>query len=363
MAGKGDVYARFCLAIEKLDSEREEALAELKSLYKNSKHITSGFYLANYSSDPNKRAELLREVSNSGNSYSAVCARRELLLSEMLESPGSEDKPKFDRAYEQLLSLAKDGFMPASVRLESFIRVNFEKLSRFGDFTGDILELYGILEKPGLNSNYYKLRHAEILVKLGRWEEAVGIVSPIAEEFLKTENFTMEQSMSSYLGGDLYAGAKSATIMACAYENGLGLKKNGDKAKEYRGKVLLLQNESFCENFADSFEKSNVLLYCSPKDSKAYREASNGLKNSRVSRLREYNLKLAKKIEEASKKPIESLKNSSDEIEKVEYAKKLLDIKAIYSFRYKIGKYDNKNAQDAISILEKLAKGEVNTPI
>lgn len=360
LATEGNVDAKFRLALEEMPYSQDKAIAKIKSLYYDSKHLLSGYYIANRCSNPDEKSKLLLEIANSGNSYTSVLAKCNILKDDLKSSLHSKDKEKFDKAYSELLSYAKMEFQPAAVMLIFFIKTNLDEVENLKDVSKDILSLYEILSKNSqTHAKYYALCHAETLIKLGRWNEAIPILQPIANDFMKRENFTMAQSMARTISGNFYAEAKATALMACAYENGLGVRKDEALEKKYRDKTIQLQNEWFFKSFTRAFEMSygdkNSFVFDSPKDAKIYRDAAIESENSKMRRLRDYNSEIAKKIETASKMPIECLKNASDEIGKVEYAKKLLGLKSINIDKYTLGKYNKEKSKEAISILEELA--------
>lgn len=360
LAKQGNLDAKFRLAIDKMAYSRDEAIEEIKSLYYDSKHLISGYYIANRLSNQNERLEILREISDNGNSYTSACAKCDILAENLKLSLDSLDKEKFDKYYSELLSYAKSDFQPAAVHLKFFIETNLEKIEKLKDVSKDILFLYKTLARISkTDEKYYALEYAEALAKSGKWDEAVAMLKPLADDFTKHGSFRMGQLLSQRVGGNFYAEAKAAALMACACDNGLGTAKDENAAKRYRDKVMQLQNEWFLKSFARMFDASDVdknsFVFDSPEDAKAYRAAAKKIKNSRAERLRNYYSRLAKKISDASKKSLDDLKSASDEIEKVEYAKKLLDLKSINVRKYTIGKYNNDNAKEAISILETLA--------
>ena len=360
LAKQGNLDAKFRLAIDKMAYSRDEAIEEIKSLYYDSKHLMSGYYIANRLSNQNERLEILGEIADRGNSYTSVCAKCDILAENLKSSLDSRDKEKFDKYYSELLSYAKSDFQPAAVHLKFFIETNQEEIKKLKDVSKDILFLHKTLARISkTDEKYYTLEYAEALAKSGKWDEAVAMLKPLADDFAKHGSFRMGQSLSQRLGGNFYAEAKSAALMACACDNGLGTAKDENAAKKYRDKVMQLQNEWFLKSFARTFDASGVdknsFVFDSPKDAKAYRDAAKKIKNSRTERLRDYYVSLAKKISDASKKSLDDLKSASDEIGKVEYAKKLLDLKSINVGKYTIGKYNNDKAKEAISILETLA--------
>ena len=64
----------------------------------------------------------------------------------------------------------------------------------------------------------------------------------------------------------------------------------------------------------------------SPEEAAMYANMAREFENSATDRMREYNASIEEKIKKAYNKSLEELKNSSDDIEKVVYAKKLLGL-------------------------------------
>lgn len=79
------------------------------------------------------------------------------------------------------------------------------------------------------------------------------------------------------------------------------------------------------------------------------------LSDKSIEDLRNYNLTMTKKLKAVSSKSLDELAKATDEIGKVEYAKKLLGIDISQYDRFLIAKYNNAKAKEAIEILEKLA--------
>lgn len=358
LAAKGDSSAKFRLLLENNYTLSEaEKLKILSEIYEKDKHLAAGYQLATLTPDRTKREKILKEISESGSSPTALLAKSTILASKLNSDFGKDAK----QAYDELLNLAKGGVQPAAAELAFFIKTNFSQFKNPSDFYEGALIAYKTLaEKSSFDAKYYRLCQAEFLIRLGKWKDAAELLQPLAKDFMARSNFTMWDSLLKNLDGDFYAEAKACALLACAYEEGLGVPKSAKKAGELRAKVYALQNEKFCKNFSYSFEESygeRAYFLCdSSREAKIYKDWARELEASRTERLRNYNLKVSKKIEEVSKKPLEELKNSSDEIGKVEYAKKLLDLETFDNIALRIGKYNKEKSAEALSILEELAK-------
>lgn len=358
LAANGDSSAKFRLLLENNYTLSEaEKLKILSEIYEKDKHLAAGYQLATLTPDRTKREKILKEISESGSSPTALLAKTTILASKLNSDFGKDAK----QAYDELLNLAKGGVQPAAAELAFFIKTNFSQFKNPSDFYEGALIAYKTLaEKSSFDVKYYKLCQAEFLIRLGKWNDAAELLKPLAKDFMAQGNFTMWYSLFSALEGYFYAEAKACALLACAYEEGLGVPKDAKKASELRAKVYALQNEKFCKNFSYSFEESygeRAYFLCdSPREAKIYKDWARELEASRTERLRNYNLKVSREIEEVSKKPLEELKNASDEIGKVEYAKKLLDLETFDNIALRIGKYNKKKAAEALSILKELAK-------
>ena len=361
LAEDGDSDAKLRLAINKVSNSPKEALEEMKNLYVKSGNLTAGYYIANRFSSPDEKKELLRQISQKGNSYYSVIARCDLLIDDLKDSLSAGDKRAFYSAYGELLNYAKKDFQPAAIKLAFFIDTHAESLKGFKNISEENMFLYKKLSEisKGSNNNY-KVRYAQELAKSGKWKLALSELMPLVSDFMARKNFSMEESLMRSSNNKLYAEAKATAITACAYENGLGVRKDTKKAKEYRDKIAQIKNPWWYRHFADTFEESygrkGSFIFSSPIDAKTYRNLSTESENNKTERLRQYNLSIAQKVEKAQKKSLEELKNATDEIGKVEYAKKLLGVKTLDAGRYTIGKYNNANAKEAIGLLEKMAK-------
>ncbi len=361
LANEGNVEAKLRLAVDKLSSSPSKAMLEMKTLYEDADNLTAGYYIANSFSAPEERKSLLEQISRKGNSYTSALAKCDLLIDDLKRALIAKDKKAFDDAYDALIAYAKEDFQPAAIKLAFFIDTHTQSLKGFIDTSAENIFLYKKLSEISKNGGgNYKVRYAQELAKSGKWEPALSELKPLVSDFMARKNFTMEESLMQSSGSNLYAQAKAAAITACAYENGLGVKKDAGKAKGFRDKIAQIRNPWWCKHFADSFEESygrkNAFIFSSPIDAKTYRSLSTEFENNKTERLRQYNLSIAQKVEEAKKKSLEELKDATDEIGKVEYAKKLLGIKTLYTGRYTIGKYNNTNAKEAIGLLEKMAK-------
>lgn len=358
LAAKGDSSAKFRLLLENNYTLSEaEKLKILSEIYEKDKHLAAGYQLATLTPDRTKREKILKEISESGSSSTALLAKSTILASKLNSDFGKDAK----QAYDELLNLAKDGVQPAAAELAFFIKTNFSQFKNPSDFYEGALIAYKTLaEKSSFDAKYYKLCQAEFLIRLGKWNDAAELLQPLAKDFMARSNFTMWDSLLKNLDGDFYAEAKACALLAYAYEEGLGVPKDAKKASELRAKVYALQNEKFCKNFSYSFEESygeRAYFLCdSPREAKIYKDWARELEASRTERLRNYNLKVSREIEEVSKKPLEELKNASDEIGKVEYAKKLLDLETFDNIALRIGKYNKEKVAEALSILKELAK-------
>lgn len=358
LAAKGDSSAKFRLLLENnYNLSEAEKLKILSEIYEKDKHLAAGYQLATLTPDRTKREKILKEISESGSSPTALLAKTTILASKLNSDFGKDAK----QAYDELLNLAKGGVQPAAAELAFFIKTNFSQFKNPSDFYEGALIAYKTLaEKSSFDVKYYKLCQAEFLIRLGKWNDAAKLLQPLAKDFMAQGNFTMWHSLFSALEGYIYAEAKACALLAYAYEEGLGVPKDAKKASELRVKVYALQNEKFCKNFSYSFEESygeRAYFLCdSPREAKIYKDWARELEASRTERLRNYNLKVSREIEEVSKKPLEELKNASDEIGKVEYAKKLLDLETFDNIALRIGKYNKEKSAEALSILKELAK-------
>ncbi len=361
LAEDGDSYAKLRLAINKVSNSPKEAFEEMKNLYVNSGNLTAGYYIANRFSSPDEKKELLRQISQKGNSYYSVIARCDLLIDDLKDSLSAGDKRAFNSAYGELLNYAKKDFQPAAIKLAFFIDTHAESLKSFKNISEENMFLYKKLSEISKDSNNnYKVRYAQELAKSGKWKLALSELMPLVSDFMARKNFSMEESLMRSSNNKLYAEAKATAITACAYENGLGVRKDAKKAKEYRDKIAQIKNPWWYRHFADTFEESygrkGSFIFSSPIDAKTYRNLSTEFESNKTERLRQYNLSIAQKVKETQKKSLEELKNATDEIGKVEYAKKLLGVKTLDAGRYTIGKYSNADAKEAIGLLEKMAK-------
>ena len=359
LSESGNPYAKLRSALDNIPYEREKSVSEIRELYEKRGLRLAGYYLSNFLKDKAEREKLLEKLAAEGDDYASSAAKCDLLFDNLKASLDAADAKKFNAAFDSLLSLAKGGFQPAAVKLAFFIETNCGKIKNFRDAAAELPALYGILSRASKEGEFYQMKRGEALAKRGDWKGAMEILKPIAEKFLAREKFSAAQSLARFTSGNFYGEAKSAALVAHAYREGLGTEANPDKAELLQGKIRSLKNPHFCLSFESTFAltygNKRMFVADSPKEAAMYANMAREFENSATDRLREYNASIKEKIKKAYNKSLEELKNSSDDIEKVVYAKKLLGLQTLFAFDYLIGRYDKQKAKDALSILERLS--------
>ena len=359
LSESGNPYAKLRSALDNIPYEREKSVSEIRELYEKRGLRLAGYYLSNFLKDKAEREKLLEKLAAGGGDYASSAAKCDLLFDNLKASADAADAKKFNASFDSLLSLAKDGFQPAAVKLAFFIETNCGKIKNFRDAAAELPALYGILSRASKEMDFYQMKRGEALAKRSDWKGAMEILRPLAEKFLAREKFSAAQSLARFTSGNFYGEAKSAALVAHAYRDGLGIEANPAKAELLQGKIRSLKNPHFCLSFESTFAltygNKRMFVADSPEEAAMYANMAREFENSATDRMREYNASIEEKIKKAYNKSLEELKNSSDDIEKVVYAKKLLGLETLFAFDYVIGKYDKQKAKDALSILERLS--------
>ena len=359
LSESGNPYAKLRSALDNIPYMREKSVSEIRELYEKRGLQLAGYYLSNFLKDKAEREKLLEKLAAGGGDYACSAAKCDLLFDNLKASADASDAKKFNAAFDSLLSFAKDRFQPAAVKLAFFIETNCGKIKNFRDAAAELPALYGILSHASKEMEFYQMKRGEALAKRGDWKGAMEILKPLSEKFLAREKFSAAQSLARFTSGNFYGEAKSAALVAHAYRDGLGIEANPAKAELLQGKIRSLKNPHFCLSFESTFAltygNKRMFVADSPEEAAMYANMAREFENSATDRMREYNASIEEKIKKAANKSLEELKNSSDGIEKVVYAKKLLGLETLFAFDYVIGKYDKQKAKDALSILERLS--------
>lgn len=158
LSESGNPYAKLRSALDNIPYEREKSVSEIRELYEKRGLRLAGYYLSNFLKDKAEREKLLEKLAAEGDDYACSAAKCDLLFDNLKASADAADAKKFNVSFDSLLSLAKDGFQPAAVKLAFFIETNCGKIKNFRDAAAELPALYGILSRASKEMEFYQMK-------------------------------------------------------------------------------------------------------------------------------------------------------------------------------------------------------------
>lgn len=174
LSESGNPYAKLRSALDNIPYEREKSVSEIRELYEKRGLRLAGYYLSNFLKDKAEREKLLEKLAAEGGDYACSAAKCDLLFDNLKASSDAADAKKFNASFDSLLSLAKDGFQPAAVKLAFFIETNCGKIKNFRDAAAELPALYGILSRASKEMEFYQMKRGEALALCAFFSQAGG---------------------------------------------------------------------------------------------------------------------------------------------------------------------------------------------